>query len=118
MGELAVAAARASRSASDGGGAANSCASANHGAVAITTGASIDSPRTSTPITRSPLTRIRAIALVRTSDPRASSHSRAGSAYISSSGTAGSTSDARSASGPNMRESTSTKVSAAASSID
>ena len=52
------------------------------------------SSRTRTPVTRLPSTSTRAGALTRTSWPRCRSQSRAGSAYSSSSGTAGSTSAA------------------------
>ena len=53
-------------------------------------------------------------ALTRTSLPRSTSHARAGSAYSSSSGTAGSTSAAAPGSGPNTRSSTRMKFEASA----
>ena len=60
--------------------------SANHGTASTTCGASIRSPRTSTPRTRPCSTTTRASAFSRTSPPRASMKSRAGSAYIWCSG--------------------------------
>ncbi len=62
------------------GGESNRLPRPCHGTVEMTAAAGMCSPRTRTPVTRSPATSTFAGAFTRTSCPRASSHARAGSA--------------------------------------